>query len=544
MKRNLLTTVLAVFAMNAFAQNVGIGTSTPVQKLDVIGSIRSSTLTGIGNRFVTADPTGTLNITSAGFLDSTFWKITGNDNTSPTINFIGTINARDFVTKTGGNAAANERMRVLSTGEVIVNNTGIGLNTGDVFSVYSNGTSNGTTGNISAVGPFAINGYASGTGSGLYGENTGTGSGVIGNVNGGLGTAGFATSGTGAYGQSGGANGFGARFYNTNATGTGLLVGGNNLGVTYLVTGSAASFRGQNFGTLAFSNVVSVATNGSAVYGINGKSNIVSYLGGSGVMGVDSTTGSGVIGKNYGIGLDGVYGESGPDGNGVTAFGIVGASSFPYGVYGDAGAGNGSIGIVGNVTAGGATRYGGFFNNDLGASGVKTFLMDDPRDPENKFLKHFSMESPEVLNTYRGNVTLDAGGEGTVVMPDYFQAINNTNCTYHLTPIGAQADLYVKSEIENGVFHIAGGKAGMKVSWMVMSERNDPYMIKYPEEKEVVIAKTGRQIGRYLQPELYGKPASSGIFYKEKIMKRIEAGPQEQKSITLDAQPANTKKLK
>ena len=94
------------------------------------------------------------------------WLITGNAGTIAGTNFIGTTDAVDWVIKTGGALAANERMRVRSTGEVVQNNTAHGA--GDVFSVYGNTTTNGTTTSINnAVGTFSVNGYASGSGTGV-----------------------------------------------------------------------------------------------------------------------------------------------------------------------------------------------------------------------------------------------------------------------------------------------------------------------------------------------------------------------------------------
>ena len=111
------------------------------------------------------------------------WLITGNDNVTAANNFIGTLIPQDFIVKTNGATAANERMRVLTGGQVVINNTTINtLPTNDVFSVYGNGTTSGTTANIGALGDYAINGYSSGTGFGIYGENTGTGIGVVGNA--------------------------------------------------------------------------------------------------------------------------------------------------------------------------------------------------------------------------------------------------------------------------------------------------------------------------------------------------------------------------
>ena len=101
------------------------------------------------------------------------WRTTGNAGTTPAANFIGTTDAQDWVIKTAGSAATNERIRVLSGGQTVVNNTGLGLNTNDVFSVYATGTTNGTTANTSALGTRAINGYTA-TGFGLTGWTSGT----------------------------------------------------------------------------------------------------------------------------------------------------------------------------------------------------------------------------------------------------------------------------------------------------------------------------------------------------------------------------------
>lgn len=168
-------------------------------------------------------------------------------------------------------------------------------------------------------------------------------------------------------------------------------------------------------------------------------------------------------------------------------------------------------------------------------------MIDHPLDPANKFLKHFSMESNEVLNYYRGNVILDANGEATVQLPDYFQSINNTNYGYNLTPIGQPASLYIKSEVSStGQFVIAGGQPGLKVSWTLTAERNDPYLQQNPDKRLVEINKTGDAVGKYLQPTLYGQPQEMGIYYK----KHKELKSTAEKSVTLDNEELkNLKKL-
>jgi len=214
--------------------------------------------------------------------------------------------------------------------------------------------------------------------------------------------------------------------------------------------------------------------------------------------------------------------------------GVVGESSHQdgYGVWGsnaasvDPGAGVAGIGVTG--VAGQSTNtslsYGLYSYDDCGitqhldvganlwAGGTKSFVIDHPNDPENKFLKHFCMESPEVLNMYRGVAILNANGEAVIEMPDYFEDIN-TNFSYSLTPIGSSApNLFIKEKINNGSFIIAGGSANQEINWVVYAERNDKYIQNNPSSKEVETVKTGRYEGKYMHPELYGKTRNESIF--------------------------------
>lgn len=166
---------------------------------------------------------------------------------------------------------------------------------------------------------------------------------------------------------------------------------------------------------------------------------------------------------------------------------------------------------IGSIGQGG--WYGMFSVGDSGATGVKTFTIDHPEDPERKILKHFSIESNEVLNMYRGTEIFDANGKAVVNLPDYYDSINK-NPSYQLTPIGAaMPNLYIESEISNGKFIIAGGEPNKKVSWQITSERNDPYLKQNPEQREVVVIKEGERNGKYLNPELYGQPKEKGMFF-------------------------------
>mgnify|MGYP003111558968 CR=1 FL=1 len=159
--------------------------------------------------------------------------------------------------------------------------------------------------------------------------------------------------------------------------------------------------------------------------------------------------------------------------------------------------------------------YGVFSTGDTGATGIKSFVIDHPNDPANKELHHFSIESNEVLNIYRGTEVFDRNGRVIVNLPDYYDAINR-DASYQLTPVGASMpNLYIEKEVANGKFSIAGGVAGKKVSWILTAERNDPYLKQNPEKRNVIVDK-GTRRGKYLMPQLYGKSAEQGMFYKKR----------------------------
>ncbi len=130
--KNSLVIILIVSGIKLFSQNVGIGTSTPLSKLHVAGTIRSDTLIGPGVRSLFAAPNG--RIYDSLVIPSTLnWQITGNSNITG-INFLGTTNANDVIFKTN----SIERARILSTG-----NVGIGTSTpGQLLHVNGNALAN------------------------------------------------------------------------------------------------------------------------------------------------------------------------------------------------------------------------------------------------------------------------------------------------------------------------------------------------------------------------------------------------------------------
>ena len=70
---------------------------------------------------------------------------------------------------------------------------------------------------------------------------------------------------------------------------------------------------------------------------------------------------------------------------------------------------------------------------------------------------------------------------------------------------------YIAQEVNGNTFRIAGGKAGMKVSWQITGIRQDAYAVTNGIKVEE--RKTGEDIGRYLHPEAFGLPESRQINY-------------------------------
>lgn len=297
------------------------------------------------------------------------------------------------------------------------------------------------------------------------------------------------------------ANGIALRADNTN-TGVGLISNTTNPSNTFspiqantnsnsnIVAGVIGNTTGTAWGLAGQAAANSTAE--AAVYGSNLRT-----VGGHGVYGVGFNGVVGQTGQSTGFA---VYGENldnvAPLGNGVG----VGGKGF-YGVLGED-----------RYLGGQAGAYGVYSNGNLGATGTKTFRIDHPQDPENKFLRHFSIESNEVLNVYRGTTTFDANGEAVVELPTYFSSINR-NVSYQLTPIGAYMPLYVKEKVgNNNQFIVSGGSAGKEVSWSVYAERNDLYMQQHPQQRSVEIEKRAHEKGRYLIPSLYNASEDKALF--------------------------------
>jgi hypothetical protein len=252
------------------------------------------------------------------------------------------------------------------------------------------------------------------------------------------------------------------------------------------------------------------------------------------ILGTNSSSGGlslGVEGfSTNGIGVKGIS-PANPLGSDFQA-GVAGESSNSWGMFAKTNTGCNMVALrvspanvfenevdIGCTNATAASFFGTVNINpdtggpgDLHVSGVVTkgsgsFKIDHPLDPENKYLYHSFVESPDMKNVYDGVVELNSRGEAVVVLPDYFEALNS-DYRYQLTSIGRHAPIFIADEVGGNQFRIAGGRPGMRVSWQVTGIRKDAFANAHRIIPEV--AKEPGMQGRYLHPLEWGQSLEKG----------------------------------
>jgi hypothetical protein len=378
---------------------------------------------------------------------------------------------------------------------------------------------------------FGFGGLFSGGYMGVYGAVAPTGAsdyyGVWGEVDGGTGdnygVYGISRNGGvnyGVYGDVIDADGFGIYGINGDAAGTGVIGAGNAATANYLTTGSGGAFSGAD-GALGFSNDAT----GTGLIGIgNNLASISTLINGSGVAGNSNAVGVYGYGDATAASI-GVYGTSAAaDGWGTV--GIVSSTNTnSAGVFGEA-----YHGVYGTTTdaINGWAVYGA---EDVGAGGniygaAKFFIIDNPENPENEILTHTCIESPEAMVMYRGKATINANGEAIVEMPSYFVSLTKENeATVQITCMGRP--FAIGYEWKQGFdSFVVYGEAGREISWLVMADRDDPYMQN--NKVPVIIPKDGSfkgfGPGYYIHPEAYGQSKDKGYNFvrstREKLLKQ------------------------
>ena len=304
---------------------------------------------------------------------------------------------------------------------------------------------------------------------------------------------------------------------NNSASVGGSVTAGGNLTVSGTTTASGNLYVSgyMGVGTTTATSRLTVVDNSSGTPPISGTCGLTS----NDTPGIQGTHN---ISDYYGVGVAGIGGWRGVVGSVAPAgsnnytgvFGVVnGGSGTNFGVHGYATGGAIAYGVYGYASGGSTASYAGYFQGNVTVTGTLSkaagsFKIDHPLDPENKYLSHSFVESPDMKNIYDGNVTTDAGGYATVTLPDWFQALNR-DFRYQLTCIGEFAQAIVAEKIHDNKFVIRTDKPNIEVSWQVTGIRQDPYanMHRIPVEEY----KTASDRGKYLQPDAYGLPESRGI---------------------------------
>ncbi len=212
---------------------------------------------------------------------------------------------------------------------------------------------------------------------------------------------------------------------------------------------------------------------------------------------------TGVVGRVDPIGSDYYYGVRGE---------VSGGSGTNYGILADADGSGTNLGVYGTAS-GGAVNWAGYFAGNVNVTGTLSkgagsFKIDHPLDPENKYLYHSFVESPDMMNVYNGNVTTDENGDAIVQLPEYFSALNK-DFRYQLTVIGQFAQAIVSEEINGTQFSIKTDEPRVKVSWQVTGIRKDAFA--EDNRIQVEVDKPVKERGFYLHPKAYGLSEEKGI---------------------------------
>lgn len=344
------------------------------------------------------------------------------------------------------------------------------------------------TGNYGSLGTGSVGVYGQHTAQGNYGElgtpsvgaqgvvQTPDGTGVVGTHVGSNNVGRLATVGHGVVGQAGSALAIGVRGENPLSGNSGEL-GRPDTGVYGVATQSGIyAVRGYNTATGATGELGGLVGVSGSYTGNNGTT--VASLGTSGSAIACSASGSfqsAVVVESAGLGIS-VTSTS----DQYEALQVTNQSGGPAATM------TGSVYIYGSLQA-----------STLLVGGAKWFQINHPLDPENKYLAHSCIEAPEAKNLYDGIVKTDGAGYATIVLPSYFEALNET-FRYQLTVLDeGDEDAFVlakvTSKIADNQFTIRTSEPHVEVSWQVTGVRHDEAALKNPLQVERLKTDAERQ---------------------------------------------------
>ncbi len=407
---------------------------------------------------------------------------------------------------------------------------------GDVWGVHGRTDSSGGRGVFGDAAPasgstFGVYGRAASTaGTGVRGEATATSGATIGVYgssasSGGTGVRGDGETGVVAQGQSLGLDGAatdpagqaigvrgssgspdGAGVFAINSAASGIAFGAhaqtNSTAGTALV-GDALATSGSNRGVLARTASGTGVGLRAENTGTAGLATALEAIGAA-TGGTTSVFQANGTGSSWAIDAS----SAGPTGRALNArltnTGATGAA-----VYAQVNA-SGARAVQGVNLAGGLA---GDFTGNVSVSGTLSkgggsFKIDHPLDPENKYLLHSFVESPDMMNIYNGNIVTGKDGFATVELPEWFDTLNR-DFRYQLTVIGQFAQAIVSKKVEGNRFEIRTSLPQVEVSWQLTGIRQDAWAEKH--RIPVELNKQPQERGKYLHPEAYGLSADKRI---------------------------------